>query len=153
MKKLTKITLLSTALLTILVGCSSKSSEKTTASSETVETTQSSKEKAETVSFFATGQYKEGTDIQQGSYYIVLTDIEYSSSDEEKNAYVSVYVEDSKGETKFNGGIIEQIGKPYRVTIEEGDILAFYDNYSPSGWNVSFFTDEDYKEYQSSEKK
>ncbi|HEM5205258.1 TPA: hypothetical protein U1340_001680 [Streptococcus suis] len=153
MKKLTKITLLSTALLTILVGCGSKSSEKTTASSETVETTQSSKEKAETVSFFAPGQYKEGTDIKPGSYYMVLTDLKHSSSDTEKNAYVSVYVKDSKGETKFNEGFIREIGKPYRITIEEGDILAFGDNYSPSGWNVSFFTDEDFKEYQSSEKK
>ncbi|MDX4991526.1 hypothetical protein SHY80_02780 [Streptococcus suis] len=157
MKKLTKITLLSTALLTILVGCGGKSSEKTTASSETVETTQSSssveKVQAETVSFFAPGQYKEGTDIKPGSYYIVLTDLEHSSSDTEKNAYVSVYVKDSKGETKFSEGFIREIGKPYRITIEEGDILAFGDNYSPSGWNVSFFTDEDFKEYQSSEKK
>ncbi|HEM6093296.1 TPA: hypothetical protein U2B92_001037 [Streptococcus suis] len=155
MKKLTKITLLSTALLTILVGCGSKSSEKTTASSETVETTQSSSEEkvqAETVSFFAPGQYKEGTDIKPGSYYMVLTDLEHSSSDTEKNAYVAITVADSKGGSKFFE-MVKETGKPYRITVEAGDTLIFDDNYSPSGWNVSFFTDEDYKEYQSSEKK
>ncbi|HEM3642797.1 TPA: hypothetical protein U1C36_001961 [Streptococcus suis] len=155
MKKLTKMILLSTALLTILVGCSSKPSKETTASSETVETTQSSseeKEQAETVSFFATGKYKEGTDIKPGSYYIVLTDIEYSSSDSAQNAYVVINVGDSKGDSKFYEKV-EEIGKPYRITIEAGDTIIFDDNYSPSAWNVSFFTDEDYKEYQSSEKK
>ncbi|MGQ7354811.1 hypothetical protein ACTGXY_08260 [Streptococcus suis] len=155
MKKLTKITLLSTALLIILVGCGSKPSEKTTASSETVETTQSSSEEkvqAETVSFFAPGQYKEGTDIKPGSYYIVLTDLEHSSRDTEKNAYVVITVADSKGDSKFYE-TVKETGKPYRITVEAGDTLIFDDNYSPSSWNISFFTDEDYKEYQSTEKK
>ncbi|HEM3670136.1 TPA: hypothetical protein U1C92_002342 [Streptococcus suis] len=150
MKKLTKITLLSTALLTILVGCSSKSSEKTTASSETVETTQSSKEKAETVSFFADGEYEVGTDIKPGTYYVVLTELQSNKSE----AYISFsYGENLENWSESENESLKILGKPYKLDLEEGMKLGFVSVYEVSNWNVSFFTDEDYKEYQSSEKK
>lgn len=156
MKKVTKMTLLTTALLPLLAGCSSQASKETAAGSDAVETTKSSNEtshlSAETVSFFAEGEYQEGTDIQTGTYYMVLTDIQYDSSDEKKEAEIYVSIKDSKGNYK-TAESLKEIGKPYRVTIEEGDQISLNEFYDLKSWNVTFFTDKDYKEYQSSEKK
>ncbi|MBG9367670.1 MULTISPECIES: hypothetical protein [unclassified Streptococcus] len=150
MKKLAKITLLSTALLTILIGCSNKSSEKTTTTSETVKTTQSSEEKPETVSFFADGVYKVGTDIKPGRYYVVLTEIQSNNSE----AYISFYYgTDVNNYKDYEHESLKIVGKPYKLDLQEGMELKFESVYEISSWNVSFFTDEDYKEYQSSEKK
>lgn len=149
MKKLTKITLLSTALLTILVGCGSKSSEKTTASSETVETTQSSKEKAETVSFFADGEYKAGTDIEPGTYYVVLTELQAEGSE----AYVGFKYGVDLNSLDYEYEKLNTIGKPYKVEIDSDTKFKFESWEGATIWNITFFTDEDFKEYQSSEKK
>lgn len=154
MKYYTKLFLTSVATLTLLTACGSKAENKTSSKTDTAETSQSLQTStAETVEFFAPGDYEAGVDIQAGSYYIVLTDMQYATSDEGQDAYVSIYVEDSSEESKFSSGIVEEIGKPYRVNIEEGDKIKFGDNYSPTGWTVTFFTADDYKEYQSSEKK
>ncbi|MGQ7322018.1 hypothetical protein ACTGUQ_07295 [Streptococcus suis] len=152
MKKLTKITLLSTALLTILVGCSSKSSEETTASSETVETTQSSSEEkvqAETVSFFADGEYKAGTDIEPGIYYVVLTELQAEGS----KAYVGFQYGVDLNSLDYEYEQLNTIGKPYKVEIDSDTKFKFESWEGATIWNITFFTDEDYKEYQSSEKK
>lgn len=153
MKYYTKVTLITITALGLLTGCVNNKSNKASTKASVTETTQTSKKaQAETVSFFATGKYEVGVDINPGSYYIVLTDMRYSSTDEEKNAYVLVSVTDSNKESKFYKGI-EEVGKPFRVTLEKGDKISFDDNYSPIGWNISFFTSEDYQEYQSIEKK
>ncbi|HEM5209826.1 TPA: hypothetical protein U1321_001968 [Streptococcus suis] len=149
MKKLTKITLLSTVILTILVGCGSKSSEKTTASSETVETTQSSKEKAETVSFFADGEYKAGTDIEPGTYYVVLTELQAEGS----KAYVGFQYGVDLNSLDYEYEKLNTIGKPYKVEIDSDTKFKFESWEGATIWKITFFTDEDFKEYQSSEKK
>lgn len=59
--------------------------------------------------------------------------MQYATSDEKQNAYVSICVEDSSEESKFSESFVTEIGKPYRVNIEEGDKINFDDNYSPTG--------------------
>lgn len=154
MKYYIKFTLITISLLALLTGCSSSREDNTSTEIDIDETTQTFEEsQTETVSFFATGRYEVGVDIQPGAYYIVLTDMQYSASDEKQQAYVSISIRDSREDSKYSESFIKEVGKPYRVTLEEGDRISFDDTYSPAGWNINFFTLEDYKEYQSSGKK
>lgn len=160
MKQYKKIALLTLASLTLVVGCGKNDSSTADSKTDTVETTQSVEktsttetgQSGETVEFFAPGSYKVPTDIQPGSYYVVLTDIQYSADDEAKNAYATVEVFTSGDKSKVFE-MIEEVGKPYRVNLEEGDKITFDEGYDPTGWTVTFFTADDYKEYQKSEKK
>lgn len=133
-------------------GWSSKNganTEKTHISSSASKETKTTVSK--TVNFFAPGKYKVGIDIQPGSYYAVLTDIQFASSDDKHSGYINIDVTNSSKESKFYEGLISDVNKPYRITLKKGDTVILSDNYSPT-WNVSFFTSEDYKEYQASDK-
>lgn len=162
MKNYAKTLLTGSVALLLLTACGSSKQQGESTQSDMVQSSQVAEDTQEetvqnntieTVEFFATGEYEVGIDIEPGSYYIVLTEMNYASSDENQSAYVTTYVYDSIGDRKFYEGPIREIGKPYRVNLEEEDVIKFDDNYSPSGWTISFFTSEDYKEYQSSEKK
>lgn len=152
MKIYAKTLLMGSVSLLLLTACGSNNQQSKSTQTDTVKTSQTAEETTATVEFFATGEYEVGIDIQPGSYYAVLTDIQYSSDDEEKSAYVSLYVQDSEEKFKDTPNF-KEIGKPYRVKIEVDDTLSILDGYSPSSWTVTFFTSEDYKEYQASEKK
>lgn len=160
MTKFTKITLLTLTSMLLCAGCGASEKNSSSSKNDTVETKQNvektstveTKQSGETVEFFATGDYQVPADIQPGSYYVVLTDMQYSADDEAKNAYASIQVFTSGDKSKFFE-TTEEVGKPYRLNIEEGDKIKFDDNYSPTGWTVTFFTADDYKEYQKSEKK
>lgn len=153
MKHYTKLFLTSIATLAILTACGNKTETKTNSKTDTAETSQSLQTStAETVEFFATGDYEEGVDIQAGSYYVVLTDMQYATSDEAQEAYISIRIEDSSEENKL-WETVKELGKPYRVSIEAGDKIKLDDSYSPTGWTVTFFTLDDYKEFKKSEKK
>lgn len=106
---------------------------------------------AKSVDFFAPGTYKVGEDIQPGSYYAVLTDMQFATNDDKHSGYINIEVNSSSNNSKFYEAFIRDVNKPYRITLKKGDTIVLSDNYSPT-WNVSFFTLEDYKKHQSSDK-
>lgn len=160
MTKFTKITLLTLTSMLLCAGCGASEKNSSSSKNDTVETTQSvektsttkTEQSGETVEFFATGDYEAGVDIEPGSYYIVLTDIQPNDNYKDYQAYVTVTARSSSSDSKI-WETIEEVGKPYRVNLEEGDKIRFSDGYDPTGWTVTFFTADDYKEYQKSEKK
>lgn len=124
-------------------------------SSDSTTTTTTSKKadptSAKSVDFFAPGTYKVGEDIQPGSYYAVLTDMQFATNDDKHSGYINIEVNSSSNNSKFYEAFIRDVNKPYRITLKKGDTIVLSDNYSPT-WNVSFFTFEDYKKHQSSDK-
>lgn len=68
MKQYTKLLLTSIATLVLLTACGSKTENKTSSKTDAAETSQSLQTStAETVEFFATGDYEAGIDIEPGS--------------------------------------------------------------------------------------
>lgn len=104
-----------------------------------------SKPKITTKSFFAPGKYIEGEDIQAGSYYFVMTDIQYSSNDSKKEAYLTLEILDAVGDSTGTFEMVYTIGKVYKVTIPKGATIILDDGYSPDSWNVTFYTPNDYE--------
>lgn len=154
MTKFTKITLLTLTSLILFTGCGAKESDKASSNTATVESKKESEAtKTETVSFFADGEYEVGTDVNPGSYYVVLTDFQA------ENEYADVFfnygknidVYDDNSDYEYES--LKIIGKPYKITFKEDMKFQFASDDNISNWNVTFFTAEDYKEYQASEKK
>lgn len=53
----------------------------------------------------------------------------------------------------FEDENLKNIGKPHKITFKDGMKFKFVSDNNISNWNVTFFTAEDYKEYEASEKK
>lgn len=153
MKHFRKITIMAIVILLFLSACGKTTTKTTTSKADTTKTSQSSETASsapKTVEFFAKGEYEVGTDIQPGTYYAVLTKSE--SSKESFYVYLK-YGTDLDKYDNYKYEYIKGIGKAYRVTLDKGMKLSFDDYNVASGWNVTLFTAEDYKEYQKSEKK
>lgn len=155
MTKFTKITLLTLTSLLLFAGCGTKEESKTPSNTATVESNKNSEEaKPETVSFFVDGEYEVGIDVKPGSYYVVLT--EFQPEDEYDDVTfiygknIDIYDDDN---SDYKHESLKIIGKPYKITFKEGMKFSFGSDNGISNWNVSFFTADDYKEYQKSEKK
>lgn len=136
-----------------LIDSSDSATENSSDHSATTTTTSKKADStsAKSVDFFAPGTYKVGVDIQPGSYYAVLTDIQFATNDDKHSGYINIEVNSSSNNSKFYESFIRDVNKPYRITLNKGDTIVLSDNYSPT-WNVSFFTLEDYKKHQSSDK-
>lgn len=136
-----------------LIDSSDSATENSSDHSTTTTTTSKKADStsAKSVDFFAPGTYKVGEDIQPGSYYAVLTDMQFATNDDKHSGYINIEVNSSSNNSKFYEAFIRDVNKPYRITLKKGDTIVLSDNYSPT-WNVSFFTSEDYKKHQSSDK-
>lgn len=149
MKKYITLSILASLSCLTLIGCAQKND--TTNNNNVTNNQNSEKSTAETVSFFADGEYKGGIDINPGSYYMVLTDLQYHEDHaSKKEGYILTILNEKDDEKLYE--MIETLGKAYKVNITKDSVLTFESNYDPI-WNITFFTAEDYQEYQSTGKK
>lgn len=95
------------------------------------------------VDIIAKGEYFVGSDIKPGTYYIVLTELNYADDDPEKQAWVSFDISGKKPayEMFFN------VGSKKRIVLSDGDTVTFEDNYSPKSWMMRLLNDDDFKKY------
>lgn len=151
MNRFNKIGLVTMASLSLLAACANNGEGNSNSANSAIQVTKGTT--AETVSFFATGEYKEGVDIVAGDYYVVLTELEpgEKEGDGSSEPYVSFSVKRSeKNATSVYETIKEsQIGKAYRVEVKEGDKIEFSEGYPANkSWAVTFFTSADYTNYR-----
>lgn len=142
--------------LLLLTGCnatkkadnrkSNDSNASTEISSSTKKDTQI---KPKSVDILAKGTYTVGTDINPGTYYVVLTELNHGDKDIEKKAYVTI---DISGK-KYSFETFYTVNDKKRFRVENGDEITFNDNYSPKSWKVSLLTDSDFQKLMSSSTK
>lgn len=142
MKKKFLLNIIKTSMMLLfllfLTSCSSSANKKSNTDNSN----------AKTVSFFASGDYEAGKDIQPGSYYAVLTKTELSDTDTEKPMVDVIFKEGSK--YSDNGFSADTIGKVYKVDVLENTKIHFYSK-GYKTWNITFFTKKDYEKYKTSE--
>lgn len=158
MKK--SVLLLTGVSFMILTGCSTtdqaktgisttsdKSSVLSESSTRAKESSNSQTEKslntAESIDIFAKGDYIVGTDIEPGTYYAVLTELNYADDDTDKSAYVSMDVSGGK----YDHEMFKQVGAKKRFTLSDGDTVTLNDNYSPLSWTLKLLDDADFQKY------
>lgn len=135
-------------------GTPPKDSKTSSSSKETEKTTTStSSEKASelpegTIKITATGDYSIGTDIPAGSYYFVLTEMNYSDDDTNKEAYVEFTNYKASTGPWSDFEMVNKVGKSYKLDLKEGGKLVLDDNYSPTSWTVALMTLDQYSSYK-----
>ncbi|MEI5992869.1 hypothetical protein [Candidatus Enterococcus mansonii] len=134
----------------LLAGCNSAKKVETSKSSDSKVSTkisstakEESKNEPKSTDILAKGTYVVGTDINPGTYFFVLTELNHGEKDTDKNGYVSIEVSGQK----YAFETFKDVNAKKRFKLEDGDEVRFDDNYSPKSWTVRLLTDSDFKAY------
>lgn len=147
MKKIISLFVIIASVL-LLSGCNSENSQDNSSDNNAVDTNEINNDSAKSVDITSEGDYLVGTDIQPGSYYAVLTDLEYGTSDSDEDGDVTVLViTDIDGESDKTAKTLKEIGSNRHFILKDGDTVSFYDSSSPKSWEVKLLNESDYQKY------
>ena len=151
MKKILGLFFIITCVL-LLSGCNSENNQDNSSNGNTNRTNKVSNDSAKSVGITAKGDYLVGTDIMPGSYYAVLSNMEYGSDDEEEKAYVQILVfvpgENKEDEKEIDSSkMLKEIGEKHKFVLQDGDEVTFSDNWDPTSWEVKLLNESDYRAY------
>lgn len=127
------------------------SSASSTIESSSLDSSVSSEAKddaAVSIDIYAPGDYLVGTDIEPGSYYAVLTEMNYSEDDTEQEAYTTISVVSGE-DSSFDS--FSKIGEKKRYILKDGDTVTIDDNYSPT-WTIQLLNETDFRDYMEDSK-
>lgn len=145
----------------LLSGCNSENNQDNSSNGNANRTNEVSNDSAKSVDITSEGDYLVGTDIMPGSYYAVLTDIEYGAKYGDKGA---VFIEVTSKENKDTSSsedtsdedqsfyLLKEIGEKEHIVLKDGDMLNFDGNYSPKSWEVKLLNESDFRAYMKENK-
>lgn len=128
---------------------SGNSKDRNTVTSESssaiIESSISKEKFPETVKFDVDGKYYGESDINVGTYIMVLTEYEKADRDTEDLGYV--YCKVTKND--IGSEYLKTVGKATKVKINKDTVIIFDSEYDPS-FEVTFFTEDEYINYKDS---
>lgn len=123
------------------------------------ESNKNTNDSAVSIDIVAPGEYLVGTDIQPGSYYAILTDMQYGDDDSDQRAYVAIHPNKGKTTDSSNGSdsnnystMFRDVGQKHRYILKDGDTVTFSDNWDPKSWEVKLLNESDFRAYTKNNK-